>query len=287
MLRIANSPRQTALLVALAVCSLGSIALASTDPQTIEGPVGPALSLKVAGSVPVQAVAFTDVDAALVEDNQRQAEGLPPRFALPEKASLSPENSGSWMRVDKNHDLWRLMIDAPGAVSLNLGFDRFELPKGARLSLYPFDYQGLDDPRGVRVFDASDNRADGILWTPMVQTDQMVVELLLPSEYADDYRLEIGTINKGYRYFGPDSPDKQGSCNIDVVCPEGDDWWSEINSVGVYTVNGTWYCTGALINNTAEDGTPYFLTADHCGISTSNDQGVVVYWNFQSPTCGA
>ncbi|MCB1037448.1 MAG: fibronectin type III domain-containing protein, partial [Acidobacteria bacterium] len=30
---------------------------------------------------------------------------------------------------------------------------------------------------------------------------------------------------------------------------------------------------------------PYFLTADHCGISTGNDQTVVVYWGFQNSTC--
>ena len=27
-----------------------------------------------------------------------------------------------------------------------------------------------------------------------------------------------------------------GSCNIDVVCSQGDDWWDEIPSVGVYTL---------------------------------------------------
>ena len=48
-------------------------------------------------------------------------------------------------------------------------------------------------------------------------------------------------------------PDKQGTCNIDVVCPEGDPWWDEINSVGVYSTGGTTFCTGAMVNNTAED----------------------------------
>jgi len=41
-----------------------------------------------------------------------------------------------------------------------------------------------------------------------------------------------------------------------------------------------------MLNNTAGDSTPYFLTANHCGINTSNDQSLVVYWNFQSPSCG-
>ena len=41
-----------------------------------------------------------------------------------------------------------------------------------------------------------------------------------------------------------------------------------------------------MVNNTAEDDTPYFLTANHCGINTGNAASMVVYWNFQSPVCG-
>ncbi len=41
-----------------------------------------------------------------------------------------------------------------------------------------------------------------------------------------------------------------------------------------------------MINNTAQDGRPLFLTADHCGIWLGNSASVVVYWNFESPNCG-
>jgi hypothetical protein len=120
----------------------------------------------------------------------------------------------------------------------------------------------------------------------------MVIELTLPTESRQDYELALARVGKGFRYFGealgaggPDG-EKSGACNNDVVCPEGDPWRAEINSVAVYTLNGFWTCTGAMVNNTAADATPYFLTADHCGISSSNDASMVVYWNFQSPVCG-
>ena len=177
--------------------------------------------------------------------------------------------------------MWRLRLEAPGALSMNLGFSEFDLPRGARLSIYPVDYQGLEDIRGVRVFSELDNRPDGTLWTPLVQADAIVLELLMPRSERADYRLTLDSINKGYRTFGAGklnlALEKQGTCNIDVVCPEGDPWWDEINSVGVYTVNGVWFCSGAMINDTAQSGLPYFLTADHCGLSVSNDQGIVVY----------
>ena len=82
---------------------------------------------------------------------------------------------------------------------------------------------------------------------------------------------------------------KAGACNIDVVCPQGLPWTNQIRSVGVYTVGGIWTCTGTLLAN-ANAATPYrnfFLTANHCELNTGNAPSVVVYWNFQSPTCGA
>jgi hypothetical protein len=56
--------------------------------------------------------------------------------------------------------------------------------------------------------------------------------------------------------------------------------------VGAYTLNGSAQCTGTLLNDTALDLTPYFLSANHCAVNSSNDDTVVVYWNYQSATCG-
>jgi FlgD Ig-like domain len=275
-----------AFLVVLGLAALAGGAVAATSPQAVEGPVGPVLALKSADSIPRITTPWTDVEFALEEDVLLKAQGLPPRFALPEKVDITPHSAGVWQDLDEDYLLWRLSIEAPGALSLNLGFSEFELPKGARLSLYPVDYQGLDDARGVRVFTAQDNRSDGVLWTPLVQSDAIVVELLMPRSEVSNYRLALDSINKGYRGFGPMTIEKQGLCNIDVVCDFGEGMERQINSVGIYAVNGIWYCSGAMINNTTDDGTPYFLTADHCGLSAENDQSVVVYWNYQSLNCG-
>jgi lysyl endopeptidase len=44
-------------------------------------------------------------------------------------------------------------------------------------------------------------------------------------------------------------------------------------------------CSGALINNTSGDLTPYFLTAHHCGVTAATAATVVVYWNYQNCPC--
>ncbi|MBK9777412.1 MAG: trypsin-like peptidase domain-containing protein [bacterium] len=288
-------------LILLAVLAAGSAVLAadapraSINPLAVQGPVASEFAVKAASAVPSFGAMPVDRAAAQAEDVSRAEADLPPRFALPQVVDLDPETSGTWEDLDSRFTMWRLRLNAPGALSLNLGFTAYRLPKGARLSLYPTDVKGADDPRGVRVFTDRDNEEHGELWTPVVVADDIVVELVLPIESRHDYELAIGSVNRGYAFFGESiermmqdkAANKAGACNIDVVCPEGDDWRLEINSVGVISTGGSTFCTGAMVNNTAEDGTPYFLTANHCGINTGNAASLVVYWNFQSPTCGA
>ena len=54
-----------------------------------------------------------------------------------------------------------------------------------------------------------------------------------------------------------------GACNHDVLCPLGVGWEDQINSVAMIIVGGSGSCTGVLVNNTSNDGTPYFLSANH------------------------
>jgi hypothetical protein len=232
----------------------------------------------------VETLALDPVDPAKAADDLERAklQGEPLPFAQPEPVAVTTATHGTWETLpDARFQLWRLRIEAAGALSLNAGFDRFALPKGGRLVVHAPELTG-----GAYEFTTADVRDHGELWTPVVLGDAMVVELTVPTAARHDHDLRLVQVGKGFRYFGEDLGDKSGSCNNDVVCPEGDPWRPEINSVAVYTLNGSWTCTGAMVNNTAEDGTPYFLTADHCGISGSNDASMVVYWNFQSPVCG-
>jgi lysyl endopeptidase len=237
---------------------------ATINPLAVQGPVASEFAVKAASAVPSFGAMPVDRVAAQAEDIGRAEADLPPRFALPQVVDLDPETSGTWEDLDSRFTMWRLRLNAPGALSLNLGFTAYRLPKGARLSLYPSDVKGSDDPRGVRVFTDSDNEEHGELWTPVVVADDIMVELVLPIESRHDYELAIGSVNRGYAFFGESieqmmqdkAANKSGACNIDVVCPEGDDWRLEINSVGVISTGGSTFCTGAMVNNTAEDETP-------------------------------
>ena len=226
-------------------------------------------------------IAGADKVALARDDAERALQGEPYRFAVPNQVQISPVDAGTWEVLAGGDRVWRLRLDCPGALSVGLGFDLFRLPAGARLLVLAADGQGP-----VYSFGPEDNQAHGQLWTPVILADQVILELRLPFGTFADWDLQLGTVGWGYRYFGEGSSDKSGSCNIDVNCPEGDDWRDEIATVGVYTIGATWKCTGVMVNNTAEDERPLFLTAHHCSVTASAAPTVVIYWNYESPTCG-
>lgn len=233
-----------------------------------------------------------DYAAIAKEDQARELAGLPPRFAIPFPVAATPANSGLWSPAESGSVTWRLDVETPGAVSTNLGFTDFQLPSGATLYLYPTNSDGLaGTTQVVGPFTAADNATHDELWSPVMLANAITVEVTLPIAQVRDLRLTLGQVGSGYRGFGAVAKavlggQKSGSCNIDVACPEGIGWENEIGAVAVISTGGSTFCTGFMVNNTANDKKPYFMTANHCGISAGNAASLVVYWNFETSTCG-
>ncbi|MEP0547962.1 MAG: proprotein convertase P-domain-containing protein [Rhodothermales bacterium] len=232
-----------------------------------------------------------DNDALIARDEAtaaRATEPRPFRFAEPFEVALTTGSAGTWETLDDGTRVWRLVIASGDAYSINLGFSRFRLPDGAALWLYP-----AGEAPHFRAFTAADNEEHGELWSPIIRSDEVVVELNLPAAKPGaepDFELELAQVNHAYRPFGvrietPQDQARSGSCNVDVVCPEGNGFRDIIRSVGAYTRGGVDICSGSAMNTTAGDGSPYFLTADHCGNSAGNAPSVVIYWNYENSTC--
>jgi len=236
----------------------------------------------------VQRVEMPEVDVAplIAEDQAIARSGEPhrPRFATPIDTALGPHNAGRWETLTDGSELWRLRIGSPSALNLNLGLERFHLPAGGAMWIH--------DPDGAQVhgpYTAHDQNGAGGLWTPIVVGDEIELEVVVPSGTRDQVAVEITSVNHGYRPFGgiSDFPHtKQGDCNIDVICPEGDPWRRQIRSVARISVVGIFWCSATLLNNIAEDDTPYLLTAQHCVETAGEARSLVAYWNYESPTCG-
>lgn len=230
-------------------------------------------------------LARQDNQALLEEELKNRQVGTPPKFALSFPVAISPLKRGNWEELADGTAIWRLRILSPDAHSLNLGFGEFYLPQGAKLELYSVDQKTKLGP-----FTPHDNDDHREFWTPIIEGDEMVVELRLPKEQRKNLSLKITSINHDFLGF---STFVSGSCNLDVICGAEDGWdivdayRDIIQSVGVYSTGGSTFCTGFLVNNTQEDCTPFFMTADHCGIRSNNAASLVVYWNFQNSSCRA
>lgn len=253
-------------------------------------PVPTAFTARVKPLARVDSVQLPALDRAAigVEDAADDSLGKPPRFAVPRKMQVTPERNGTWENVDAQTRLWRYVVRAPDAQSLNLGFTRLHLPPDARLLIYSADGKHVHGPVTAR-----NNTPRKQYWTPVIAAKAIVVELTLPAAQIPGLELEIGQAGQGYRGFGSADgvdgglpPASSGSCNMDVKCLlAADPWQDNVRAVAAYTLNGSRYCTGSLVNNTAQDTRLYFMTANHCLDSQAEADTVVTYWNYDNTTC--
>jgi len=228
-----------------------------------------------------------DREQIAAQDLFREGNGQPARFAIPNDVSISPTTHGTWEVLGPKWSLWRLRIQCPGAEHINLGFGSFSMPAGARMQIYSVNGASV-----IRPFDSTDHQPTGQLWTPIVYGKEIVCEVYVQTAMVNQLQLDLTRISSGYRFFGAgptalsNNTDGSGNCNIDVTCSQGTGWEDEISSVAAYSTGGSIFCTGAMVNNTAQDGRNFFLTANHCGINSGAAPSLVCYWNYENTTCG-
>lgn len=231
----------------------------------------------------VQKINIQQIDVRKVHDEEiaRESKGEAPRFAIPREVAVAPTAEKATWEMVGDQMVWKRRVVAKNSVSLNFAFEKFNLPEGAKVEIYASDFSS-----SIRPFTAADNNAAQELWTPVIMSDDVTIEVTVPATKMDELKLELTKINQGFRTF-TQSTEKSGSCNVDVVCSEGDDWRDEINSVAVISTGGSTFCTGFMVNNTAQDRTPFFMTANHCRVGNSRAAAsLVTYWNYQANTCG-
>lgn len=212
--------------------------------------------------------------------------GRPLRFAYPNFVELTPDNSGITTVLEDGRLYWQLRIKSSGAYSLNVVFDRFQLQPGDSLFIY--------NPSGSYVLGAlttENNKKWGGLATAPIPGDEIIIEWMGNKIGKDAAKLKIGAVNHDFlnvfNVFSSKVGDfgDSGPCHTDLTCFDNDAYLQNGRSVCQVIVNGTEYCSGTLLNNTNNDGTPYVLTAGHCLGSNISPESVVFIFNYEVPQC--
>ena len=212
----------------------------------------------------------------------------PWRFGIEHDVDFDLNNSGSWSEEDGLR-VWRLGVKGEGATSLSFYLEEFQVPKGGELFMYNAnrtEFKGAFNHLSVKEW--------GGLALSLMEGEEVILEYREPVGLDNPGQIAISQVVQGYRSLlqreaeldaaksaaGPFG--NSGACNINVNCPEGADWQVEKKAVALIVNGGFAACTGSLINNTANDGTPYFLTANHC---LGNPNTWTYYFNHESSTC--
>lgn len=227
-----------------------------------------------------------DLDALRAEDAVNDQSKGPFRFGYNHYVSLNLTNSGTWTTLPNGDRLWQLGVKSPGALSINLAFDDFYMPKGASMFVYNSTKDFV-----IGAFTSANNQEDKAFATDLIAGDAVVIEYYEPAMVANKGRINLSRVTHGYRgvedyvsSFTEKSFGQSGSCEVNVNCPFGTNWQHEKRGVVCLVVGGSEFCTGSLVNDVPQDKKPFVLTANHC--STSNDWAQWVFrFNWEAPGC--
>lgn len=249
---------------------------------------GTPLSFDVQTSKRIPAVSVTPPDMKKIhkEDSINQTSYKPYRFAKNLEVDIPYSQKAQWERTPEGW-VGRLAVNARQARGLLFYYDKFLLPEGGKLFIY-----GDDKSRISGAFTQFNNPPAGYFATEMVAGDRVILEYNYPRPALQKPDIHIYEV--GYAYRGVDFLTKgfgdSGGCHININCSEGDDWQEEkrgVARIAIKRPDGSYWCTGSLVNNTEQDYTPYLLSADHCAgdASASDLQQWIFYFNYEAESC--
>lgn len=262
--------------------TLSFLLLSSTLFAQIQGKGGVPTSTKlVLNDKVIQQWVYAqpDIQALAAEDAVLDEQGTAPwRFGFNNYTNLNTTNAGSWFDLPNGARLWLVKVKCEGALTVNLTFEQTTIPEGNKL----FVYNAAKD--FILGAFTQEHIYDGQLGTELIPGEEAIIEYYVAPK--NNYgHIQLATVTHGYRTaneFLEKAFGSSGSCNMNVNCPDGLPWTPQRNSAVMLVSGSSGFCSGALINNTLNDGKPYVLTANHC---YSNPATWVFRFNWQAIDC--
>lgn len=182
--------------------------------------------------------------------------------------------------------VWGTHVQVANAYRLRLHLTNVHLPAGTRMLV---SAAGGWAPRafGLEVL-----APDAELWTPTVKGDSLLFEVHVPAGAAASFRvpevMEIVDLDAiAPSAAGPGDP----ACIVDSTCIDN----STLNNIELYRhamaqltfvdMGIEFLCSGSLLADSKQDGTPYLLTANHCFADQPAASSLEAVFDFFTATC--
>ncbi|MES2397229.1 MAG: hypothetical protein V4549_14565, partial [Bacteroidota bacterium] len=188
-------------------------------------------------AVQFNSMPYFDLAVLKAEDEVNSQNKGPFRFGFNHFVNYDLKNSGKWITLANGDRIFQLGIKSAGAISLNLAFDDFFIPEGAKLFIYTHDKKYI-----IGAFTNQNNDISSKFATDLIPGDALVIEYFEPAEVANQGRLNLFRVTHGYRgikEFTEKSFGDGGSCQLNVNCALGANWQNEKKGVVCLVVGGS------------------------------------------------
>lgn len=233
------------------------------------------IKTKLAVEIPVKILDNIDTAGMLKDDFEN---GISNRYGVLQNINVDIKSFGVKTLIPDKGYIWRYQVQSPFAFSLGIQFSRFHLPAGAKIFLYNNSLSRL-----MGAFTSLNNNSDNQLAIAEFSGNNLTIEYFEPFNSEFPGELEVSSVSQAYRNI-----QSILQTNVEINCPPGADWQVVKHTVCLMTFHDNrfdYFCSGSLINNTRNDGTPYFLSANHCLNSSSLASTLIVYFNYESDSC--
>lgn len=244
-------------------------------------PKGFKLDVQTLRNVETSSFSEPNIAALRAEDAEVDGKGIAPwRFGYNNETALNLNNSGTWISLPNGDKIWMLRLICENALTVNLTLAKTTIPEGNELYIYNEERDFV-----LGKFTAK-HTYQGELGAELVPGNTAIIEYYVPKHNSTLVgHVEVAIVTHGYRTaqeFQEKAFGSSGSCNMNVNCPDGAAWVNQRNSAVMLVSGSSGFCSGALINNTFNDGKPYVLTANHCGTNPTN---WIFRFNWQADGC--
>ena len=212
-----------------------------------------------------------------------------------------------WQATAAGGQVAAINFNSSGAKGLRIGLLVTQLPASATLRFYAkgaataYEVTGAEVLRILATNLAAGDKSDAgrTYWGPVLEGTNATLEIELPAGVgADAVDVSVPSVShlfmslKEGSEVAPQATYSWGndglSCQVDVSCTTPLPAASHAVVWLAFSVgSGTGMCSGTLLNNSANNGIPYVLTASHCLSDQTTASSLYTETRYRSSSCNA